>query len=215
MQNPPGTLALIKPLLGPVKLQKLRADGSPLGAEVSLDVGKGKPANETTLLLGGPSVRYFTLFGGVPAICLEVVLRPPGRSVSSDDIIKCPSLDMTGRDSNSNSNSKIGSFFRDTEHERALAEERTLTETEKGKKTPETLALATSLDLQSNVGGLEKQLNAIVRRVLASRSDPAAARALGISHVRGYPNPNPNPNPNTSANPNTALFSQFMQYTAQ
>ena len=35
------------------------------------------------------------------------------------------------------------------------------------------------------VGGLEAQLEAIVRRVLASRADPAAARALGISHVRG------------------------------
>jgi len=39
--------------------------------------------------------------------------------------------------------------------------------------------------LSGAVGGLELQLDAIVRRVLASRSDPAAARRLGISHVRG------------------------------
>ena len=39
--------------------------------------------------------------------------------------------------------------------------------------------------LSGSVGGLEAQLDAIVRRVLASRADPAAARRLGISHVRG------------------------------
>lgn len=36
-----------------------------------------------------------------------------------------------------------------------------------------------------NVGGLDKQLGAVVRRILASRSDPAAARRLGVPHVRG------------------------------
>lgn len=36
-----------------------------------------------------------------------------------------------------------------------------------------------------NVGGLDKQLDTIVRRVLASRANPEAARRLGISHVRG------------------------------
>ena len=43
-----------------------------------------------------------------------------------------------------------------------------------------------SLDLGfGGVGGLDTQLDAIVRRVLASRADPAAARRLGVSHVRG------------------------------
>ena len=35
------------------------------------------------------------------------------------------------------------------------------------------------------VGGLDAQLNTIVRRVLASRANPEAARRLGISHVKG------------------------------
>jgi hypothetical protein len=35
------------------------------------------------------------------------------------------------------------------------------------------------------VGGLDQQLDAIARRVLASRANPAAARRLGVSHVRG------------------------------
>ncbi|EEC43428.1 predicted protein, partial [Phaeodactylum tricornutum CCAP 1055/1] len=35
------------------------------------------------------------------------------------------------------------------------------------------------------VGGLDVQLEAIARRVLASRANPAAARRLGVSHVRG------------------------------
>ena len=36
-----------------------------------------------------------------------------------------------------------------------------------------------------NVGGLDAQLDDIARRVLASRANPAAARRLGVSHVRG------------------------------
>jgi vesicle-fusing ATPase len=35
------------------------------------------------------------------------------------------------------------------------------------------------------VGGLDDQLDAIVRRVLASRANPIAASRLGVSHVRG------------------------------
>jgi len=35
------------------------------------------------------------------------------------------------------------------------------------------------------VGGLDAQLDAIARRVLASRANPEAARRLGVSHVRG------------------------------
>jgi ATP-dependent 26S proteasome regulatory subunit len=35
------------------------------------------------------------------------------------------------------------------------------------------------------VGGLDSQLTAIARRVLASRANPQAARRLGVSHVRG------------------------------
>jgi len=35
------------------------------------------------------------------------------------------------------------------------------------------------------VGGLDAQLDTIVRRVLASRANPEAARRLGILHVRG------------------------------
>jgi len=36
-----------------------------------------------------------------------------------------------------------------------------------------------------NVGGLDKQLDDIARRVLASRANPQAARRLGVGHVRG------------------------------
>jgi len=35
------------------------------------------------------------------------------------------------------------------------------------------------------VGGLDTQLDGLVRRVLASRANPAAAKKLGVSHVRG------------------------------
>lgn len=35
------------------------------------------------------------------------------------------------------------------------------------------------------VGGLDAQLDAIARRVLASRANPEATRRLGVNHVRG------------------------------
>lgn len=50
---------------------------------------------------------------------------------------------------------------------------------------PQAPAPGANSALSSSVGGLEAQLDAIVRRVLASRADPAAARRLGVSHVRG------------------------------
>ena len=52
-----------------------------------------------------------------------------------------------------------------------------------GKAVQKKKALEASL--RTSVGGLEAQLEAIVRRVLASRADPEAARKLGVSHVRG------------------------------
>ena len=63
----------------------------------------------------------------------------------------------------------------------------TLDEKESIVETPTTLAklgakMGTSFDA---VGGLDAQLAAIARRVLASRANPAAARRLGVSHVRG------------------------------
>ena len=48
------------------------------------------------------------------------------------------------------------------------------------------LSLGDRLGLSfEKVGGLDSQLDAIVRRVLASRSNPEAAKRLGVNHVRG------------------------------
>merc|ERR1719183_2735516 len=49
-----------------------------------------------------------------------------------------------------------------------------------------TASLGERLNLTfDKVGGLDDQLDAIVRRVLASRANPEAARRLGVNHVRG------------------------------
>jgi vesicle-fusing ATPase len=46
--------------------------------------------------------------------------------------------------------------------------------------------LGSKLGMEFNkVGGLDAQLDTIIRRVLASRSSPQTAKRLGISHVRG------------------------------
>eukprot|EP00978_Attheya_sp_CCMP212_P034345 scaffold143509_cov51-Attheya_sp.AAC.1 len=51
-----------------------------------------------------------------------------------------------------------------------------------GKKQSLNSAMGMKFD---KVGGLDKQLESIARRVLASRANPAAARRLGVSHVKG------------------------------
>ena len=52
----------------------------------------------------------------------------------------------------------------------------------------ERTSLGTKMGLSfQRVGGLDDQLDAIVRRVLATRANPKAAKRLGVNHVRGIP----------------------------
>lgn len=53
-------------------------------------------------------------------------------------------------------------------------------------QAPKKNSLGAAMGLNfDKVGGLDQQLDAIARRVLASRANPMAARRLGVSHVRG------------------------------
>lgn len=163
-QFPAGGHVLLKPLYGSISFQKLRrtrGDGMvPLGKERKL-VGASEVSSET---LGG----VFGALGGPPhalsskgrAALLEIVLRPPtGYDKQAQQISSRALVDLV----------RLGlSQFADA------------------NKTLKTdLAAATAASLKKQVGGLEAQLEAIVRRVLASRADPEAARRLGVSHVRG------------------------------
>lgn len=159
-QFPAGSRVLLKPLYGTVTFQKLRRgrdrELSALGKERKL-VGAATTSSETGAVFGALGGPPQTLTAKSRAAVLEVRLRPPtGDAVDEGE---------------------VSTELRDLACAR-------LTDGPQ-EETKKNLAAATAASLRGTVGGLETQLDAIVRRVLASRADPAAARRLGVAHVRG------------------------------
>ena len=185
---PPGSHVLLKPLRGTIELQKLRRgrDGefAALGPKkelrgASAGLGGSAACGPVARVLGGPPQRLTARPG--PTAVLEVVLRPPtgaadeGKAALDADTVVADLDDARWaplRDA------LVAAGDADAEEN-----------PEEAGETPEEAAsaptAATATNLRENVGGLEEQLDAIVRRVLASRADPEGARRLGVSHVRG------------------------------
>lgn len=164
---PVGSLVLLKPLYGSVSFQKWRGtspSSSALGRERKLN-GASQTTSETEpvfRVLGGPT---HSLSSSSRAALLEVTIRPPTGDEGSVEDDRRPDENAAERVD--------------------LARLALLAREEVDEQKKENLASATAASLAGNVGGLESQLEAIVRRVLASRADPDAARRLGVSHVRG------------------------------
>ncbi|KAJ8600570.1 hypothetical protein CTAYLR_008178 [Chrysophaeum taylorii] len=169
-QFPAGSHVVLKPLYGSVVFQKLRRGRdealTALGRARELN-GAGRTSDEAGdafRVLGGPP---HSLAGQSRAAVLEVVLRPP-----------------TGDDGEiSDAEEKCSRYARLVEE--GLCRVGDDSSDDASDDVRRNLAAATAKSLKGNVGGLEAQLEAIVRRVLASRADPEAARRLGVSHVRG------------------------------
>ena len=187
-----GVLTLLRPLVGSVRIEKLRPSGDTIGVPKDLRAGLPKETSSRAFLqMGGPQQRYLATTS--TAALLEVVLRHDTQaSTLSPDL---PTL------SDADASALLLGAFRDLEAptvpetaapaaqggEPAAASGDALNDggdgTSTGKAAERKAALESSL--KTSVGGLEAQLEAIVRRVLASRADPEAARRLGVSHVRG------------------------------
>ena len=171
----PGSHVLFQPLFGTASVQKLRRRGPDdfvdLGKPRKLQ-GASKMSSEVGdpfRLLGGPPHRL-SAKGGEAAV-LEVVLRPPtGEAEEDTDDKKTIPPEFLISNQLWDASSEDAALFKAKDDE---------------LKRKQNLAAATKGSLATNVGGLEKQLDALVRRVLASRSDPRAAKLLGIDHVRG------------------------------
>jgi len=194
-----GVLALVRPLLGCVRVSKLRPSGDVIGTPRELQGGVGAKADGALLQIGGPRHEYEPTTS--TAACLELVLRHEVQQSSlSPELPELPS------------GSELLEAFRDRD---APPPKSTLTPPTAAAPAAAAAAAAAAAPgaaaasssgsgsssssaaaaaeakvqlaaaLESRVGGLEGQLDAIVRRVLASRADPAAARRLGVSHVRG------------------------------
>lgn len=188
VQHPTGSLVFLKPLLGTTKLQKMRKDrdgnlvpmgGAGTGTAVSLEgLGFGGSATAPSqLLLGGPlqELRGTT---GASAV-LEVLLIPPmGLPPRDTDLVTLPFDDTLLRNA-------FFSFKNPPPKEDPPPKKSSSDLASASSSGAKNSALEAATKLSTNVGGLEAQLDAIVRRVLASRADPASARRLGISHVRG------------------------------
>lgn len=189
-----GTLTMLKPLLGTTRITKMRLNREdqlePIG--VSMDavglgygsLGGGGAAENTTVILGGLHQHTTGRLGR--AALLEVVLAPPHADAAENvpPLEACAPLPL-------DTEPRLAALFAragDAEAARGAGSKRAETAAESARRlSSESGGKGGSAGrgLSEQVGGLEAQLDAIVRRVLASRASPDAARLLGISHVRG------------------------------
>jgi hypothetical protein len=154
-------------------------------------VGYSTSGEACVKYLGGPMRSYTGK--AMQSTMLEVVIRPPITTLE-DDLKATGTLEQLEWESVGRILTKAEEKSEDSEVENDddVAEDSTTV-----AATVETSSKSTSSDVPSdtlnkklgmdfeNVGGLDKQLDDIARRVLASRANPAAARKLGVSHVRG------------------------------
>jgi hypothetical protein len=189
VRPPTGTLTLLKPLYGTARVSKLRLNRDerlePVGVGTDAkgcgfaQFGGGEAEN-TTVVLGGLHQHMAGKLGR--AALLEVVLFPPLADAAADS----PPLEPMAALELGGDGALAGLFGRRGDPPAASTDPAALARAESAAQSAARLASAPGgAALANAVGGLEAQLDAIVRRVLASRADPAAARRLGISHVRG------------------------------
>lgn len=204
---PTGSWTIVKPLIGVVQVGLLRDDDDTAvvlrtlkelrgGTDGTLGGGGTTNAGDDCVkFVGGPIRRYTGK--SQKTILLEVVLCPPignnnNKNNNDDDalyrenedqleysmeqllrIVPPPPPDET-------------TVTEDTTTEDTTTEATTVSEPPPQPPQGNKQDLGTALGMKfDQVGGLEDQLEAIARRVLASRANPQIAKRLGISHVRG------------------------------
>ena len=154
------------------------------------DKGVSTGGEDCVKYVGGPLRSYESKSG--KTVVLEVTIRPPisaeknGEDGDLSDVLPL-------EDSVDEYLSVVVETDEEGKEEGAEESEennecQTKDKDEKGEDGAETskLSLGDRLGLTfEKVGGLDSQLDAIVRRVLASRSNPEAAKRLGVNHVRG------------------------------
>lgn len=156
------------------------------GTDGSLGGIQSSVGDDCVKYVGGPLRSYLGKYG--KTVLLEIVLRPPIAREETESLETLETL------------SNIQEIFAVTV-EQALVENfkqeagiqhvanknesnLVLLGTTASRNSGSHLGKTIGMDFQE-VGGLNAQLDAIARRVLASRANPQAARRLGISHVRG------------------------------
>lgn len=183
-RRPSGSWAIVKTLIGVAEIASLSGpdrDGRFKkrttkdlrgGSDGSLAGGKSTGGLDSIKYVGGPLRSYMGKAG--KTVLLELVVKPPiaglDENAYKEDLKKLDSIDKM----------------------LSIVEAKPEPEPEPTKEAPTPSSKETAKHLGNSmgmsfdkVGGLDAQLDAIARRVLASRANPEAARRLGVGHVRG------------------------------
>ena len=206
---PTGSWSVVKPLVGVAEVAMLRGpnrdglytkstakdlrgggDGSFLGggggtSNADGDKGVSTGGEDCVKYVGGPLRSYESKSG--KTVVLEVTIRPPISAETFGD-----DGDLSDVVELEDAVEEYLSVVVETDDEEVeeinndSAQASSDSESVANEEEPSKLSLGDRLGLTfEKVGGLDSQLDAIVRRVLASRSNPEAARRLGVNHVRG------------------------------
>jgi len=191
---PTGSWAIVKTLTGMCECAMLRGpnrDGIYRksttkdlrgGGDGTLGGGQSSAGADCIKYVGGPLRSYAGKSG--KTVLLEVIIRPP---ISVDESMQD---ELTIEPLPGDIGDTLSIYIPEPEPEESEEEEEeTKAEEEKNAgdgESEEDQSLGSKLGMTfEKVGGLDDQLDAIARRVLASRANPEAARRLGVSHVRG------------------------------
>jgi len=161
------------------------------GGDGTLGGGAAGGGEDCVKYVGG-ALRSYSGLGGKTMI-LEVAIRPPmgkagidGDGLASLDIEAFPTDDAVINEileENIILKKDLANLDKADSDEKE-SEESSQPVEEKDEESDANLGAKMGL-MFDKVGGLDDQLNDIVRRVLASRANPELTRRLGVNHVRG------------------------------
>ena len=189
---PTGSWTILKALTGVVEIAMLREDrdGNKKkatkkdlrgGSDGSFGVGGGGAIGGVDCIkyVGGPLRSY--MGKSERTLLLELVIRPPISAEDENEVFEEWELE--------NIDEIIDIVVTEPEAEEEIEDGENAGESsdedhETAQQQAQNLGSKLGMNFEK-VGGLDAQLDTIVRRVLASRANPEAARRLGISHVRG------------------------------
>lgn len=185
-QWPTGSWTVLKPLTGVAEIASMKGpDRNGVytkktskdirgGSDGSFAGGTSTSGDDPIKYIGGALRRYVGKAG--KTVLMEIIIRPPVKYQSKEvvesltdfngtfTIVEPPAPEEeTGGDEQSKQNVEAKAT---------------------NEKNGAHLGNAMGMSFEQ-VGGLDAQLDAIARRVLASRANPEAARRLGVNHVRG------------------------------
>lgn len=181
-QWPTGSWTMIKTLIGVAEISALRGpDRDGLyhqktvkelrgGSDGSFAGGNSFGGADAIKYLGGALRRYSGKAG--KTVIMEVVIRPPIKYVNKEVVEQLDDLAATF--------TIVEPEPEPEEEDEEIVEEKVVPASESQGHLGKSMGMTFD-----KVGGLDKQLDSIARRVLASRANPEAARRLGVSHVRG------------------------------